>query len=369
MDFLVNHFHGPVKRRFEETFYLEENFEELGREEKQLLNKKARIESKINEDTVTRRPAPETSQWLDDVQRFETEQKTLCDKIGEYKRLPRKWIRFPQRVRLGWRIATQRNEIARLKEEAKFEDGVTVDAPPQTVEPISAPPMRSGTSTERTVLKILECLTNERFWKIGVWGTKGVGKTTVVKMLNNLPEIRNMFEIVIWVTVSNDGDVRQIQNQIAGRLNLELNPCNNGEEFYGGTVRRQILRKLENEKWLLILDDMSKKIDLEAVGIPTYNRGNGSKIVLTTESQNVCNKMETDEEIEVGVLANEESWELFREVVADEVVDSPEIESIARQIVEKCRGLPLTIKETGRYLRKQRNTQVWRNALNELDSA
>nr|DAD27660.1 TPA_asm: hypothetical protein HUJ06_029128 [Nelumbo nucifera] len=113
---------------------------------------------------------------------------------------------------------------------------------------------------------------------------------------------------------------------------------------------------------------MWDNVDLEGVGIPSQSRGTGSKIVLTTRSFNVCNKMETDEEIKVDVLLKKEAWELFREVVS-QVVDAPEIQGIAKQIVEKCRGLPLTIKVIGGFLRKKKDVHVWKNALYEMSSA
>ncbi|PHT39782.1 hypothetical protein CQW23_18636 [Capsicum baccatum] len=61
---------------------------------------------------------------------------------------------------------------------------------------------------------------------IGVWGTGGVGKTTLVKNLNNellknVSSSKLSFGVVIWVTVPKPPiDIRKIQAQIASRLSL-----------------------------------------------------------------------------------------------------------------------------------------------------
>ncbi|XP_077231956.1 disease resistance protein At4g27190-like [Tasmannia lanceolata] len=190
----------------------------------------------------------------------------------------------------------------------------------------------------------------------------GVGKTTVMKSLNNSAEITQLFEIVIWVTVSKDWSLRNVQNEIAKRLSLNL-----GSDESNDNMATRIYQELERKKFILLLDDMWEKIELDNVGIPRINLENGSKIVLTTRRLQVCKSMDTDVEIRVDILSEEEAWKLFQNKVGD-VVENPSIQSLAKDVIKECHGLPLSIIVVGGSLRKEANVHVWKNALNELCS-
>ncbi|XP_077228794.1 disease resistance protein At4g27190-like [Tasmannia lanceolata] len=190
----------------------------------------------------------------------------------------------------------------------------------------------------------------------------GVGKTTVMKSLNNSAEITQLFEIVIWVTVSKDWSLQNVHNEIAKRLSLNL-----GSDESNDNMATRIYQELERKKFILLLDDMWEKIELDNVGIPRINLENGSKIVLTTRRLQVCKSMDTDVEIRVDILSEEEAWKLFQNKVGD-VVENPSIQSLAKDVIKECHGLPLSIIVVGGSLRKEANVHVWKNALNELCS-
>ena len=116
---------------------------------------------------------------------------------------------------------------------------------------------------------------------------------------------------------------------------------------------------------MLLLDDVWERLDLSEVGIPTLNQDNGCKVVLTTRSLSICQQMETDEEIKVETLTEEQAWHLFKKKVGDVAMFSY-IEPIARCIVQECDGLPLAIVVVGSSLRKISEVVMWRNTLREL---
>ncbi|KAK0577715.1 hypothetical protein LWI29_037462 [Acer saccharum] len=72
---------------------------------------------------------------------------------------------------------------------------------------------------------VIDLLKNNGVQRIGVWGTGGVGKTTVVKNMNNRLKTDSSlppFGMVIWATVSKKLDLKTVQLQIAERLNLQI---------------------------------------------------------------------------------------------------------------------------------------------------
>ncbi|XXG62239.1 hypothetical protein AAC387_Pa05g0643 [Persea americana] len=355
---------APIFRRLGYIKDIERNFERLNEKARALYDKKEDIQREIRRHGNEKTPTSQCQSWISKVDEIQNQVNSIEEEYSKGdKRCLRRWcLDIPSSWKLGRRIVEKMNCILNLIEESNFEGGVVVDALPQIVETMPVITIEDGTSTERTLQKILESLRNERTQKIGIWGMGGVGKTTVMKNLNNLPENALMFEIVIWVTVAKDFSIRQLLTEIGGRLSLNLLDGESNER-----AARRIFQSLRDKKFLLLMDDVWARVDLEDIGIPYPTQGNGCKLVLTTRYLNVCHKMETNEEIMVELLSVAEAWELFREK-AGEVVDSPNIKPLARRVVGECGGLPLAIVVIGASLRKEGNIIIWENAVQELSA-
>ncbi|XP_058106498.1 probable disease resistance protein At1g61300 [Magnolia sinica] len=76
--------------------------------------------------------------------------------------------------------------------------------------------------------------------------------------------------------------------------------------------------------------------------------------------------MNCQKKFEVEVLTREEAWELFKEMLGTNVVFSPEVEQIAKLVIEECGGLPLGIITIASAMREKDDVREWRNALEEL---
>ncbi|KAK2981406.1 hypothetical protein RJ640_003441 [Escallonia rubra] len=208
---------------------------------------------------------------------------------------------------------------------------------------------------------VLKSLNREDVSRIGVWGMGGVGKTTLVRTLNNTPSFMQPFSVVIWVTISKQFDKRRVQIDIAERLKLHTTM----EESMESTARRILQRLQLEEKLLLILDDVWEAVDLDHLGVPEPDDRPGWKLLLTSRSLDVCRQMKTDEDIKVEVLDDEESWKLFTQN-AGKVVNLENIEQVAKQVARECGGLPLLIKIVGASMRGKEMVHLWDDALSEM---
>lgn len=257
-------------------------------------------------------------------------------------------------------------DVKRLIEASCFPLGV---AAPVIVENIPGPSIEDQPTAARNIAKVMDLLSNDEVKRIGIWGMGGVGKTTLIKNVNNkqknASQLTQFFSIVIWVTVSNKSkelsDLKRIQSQIAERLKMSLE----GDEE---SIERRAIRlheRLEKEKFLLILDDVWEPIDMDIVGVPHTENYTGSKILLTTRSSEVCREMMTDWILKVEVLSEEEAWLLFCKSAGD-VTTSEHVEPLAKAVSRECCGLPLAIIVVGASLRGKEMIELWEDALNFL---
>ncbi|XP_039001908.1 disease resistance protein At4g27190-like [Hibiscus syriacus] len=235
-----------------------------------------------------------------------------------------------------------------VQEEILLTDEVESEDPNQT---------DAKTNVERTVLKILELLSNDTVRRIGIYGSGGIGKTTVLKAFIDHPQTKGMFNLIIWLTVSKYWSIRKMQKEVLKQLSTDFKAESENRE--------ELFQYLEGRKFLLLLDDVWEKIDLEAVGIPDPSLANGSAMILATRKLEVCDDMHFINFIEVGTLSNEEALELFCEQVGG-IVNAPGILSCARGIVERCGGLPLLIIVTGRALSGEEDVFAWEQLLEQF---
>lgn len=70
----------------------------------------------------------------------------------------------------------------------------------------------------------MEFLVDEGITMDAFYRTGGFGKAALVETLNNNLLASELFEMIIWVLVSNKGlNVRKVQSQVVERLSLALN--------------------------------------------------------------------------------------------------------------------------------------------------
>ncbi|KAH7690247.1 P-loop containing nucleoside triphosphate hydrolase protein [Dioscorea alata] len=338
----------------------EENDQTMQRELDFLRSQEKDISAKLNAGNLRhgKRPREEVTNWLKNLEEIESDVNSLGSGDAQF------WLNYYSRLKRSKNTVQILHRVRDLQARGNSftqSEDIFIDSLPETSSSLPATTLH-GTSAERKKEEILKCFMDPEIGKIGVYGMGGVGKTTIMRQIyNQLKEMEDDFDIVMWVTVSSVSQLAKLQGTIAEQLGCPLSSdeTRRAMELYAALRRRR--------NFVIILDDIWDGVSLQTVGIP--EDGNGSKIVWTTRSKAVCHSMDCNREIEVGGLTPEEAWSLFKEKVGGEDIISPEIKPIAKQVARECRGLPLALITVGRALRKENQLPVWRNALQELKTS
>uniref|UniRef100_A0A1D1YVM9 Disease resistance protein RPS2 n=1 Tax=Anthurium amnicola TaxID=1678845 RepID=A0A1D1YVM9_9ARAE len=275
---------------------------------------------------------------------------------------------LPTNYRLGRSAADLLRRVRELRAQRQGMAEVVGPAPPEPVEavPCSAAPIVGG---EGTLAEIRRLLWDAAAGIIGLYGMGGVGKTTLLTEINNelLAGADHGFDMVIWVTISRDLSVPRIQKQIGDRLGLSLSVEGSMSERVRENAKKLFDRMSERRKFLLLLDDVWEKLDLEEIGIPYPSSRNQCRIVLTTRSRDVCARMDAKVEVKVSCLDPEDSWRLFSEKIGAEVdVRGPYLRPLVEAVVAKCGGLPLALITVARAMAHAASAGEWEEAVEVL---
>ncbi|KAK2993058.1 hypothetical protein RJ640_024932 [Escallonia rubra] len=308
-------------------------------------------------------PSETYNQWICRVVEIEEQVKFLASKY-EKKRKKSAFCLLPH-PDLSKKMKKKDVEAAKLLEESeKLGDFMLVDQPPEAVVKMRTPKVETYPTLQEPLEEILKLLRNDKIKGVGIRGMVGIGKTTIMKNLNNHEEVSKLFEIVIWLKVSTEGSLENlsrehIQQAIVQRLELDIPGSSDADR-----VARTISKELREKKYLLLLDDVKKDVDLEELGIPDGKCG--SKLVLTTRLGYVCSSM-VNRVVNVKNLSQEEAWKMFQDTLErPDLMGNPQIERLAWQVVKLCGGLPLVIKMVGSAFKMKKGNDGWAHGLNDL---
>ncbi|XP_028099482.1 putative disease resistance RPP13-like protein 1 [Camellia sinensis] len=197
---------------------------------------------------------------------------------------------------------------------------------------------------------------------IPIVGMGGIGKTTLAQMVYNNETVQKHFDLKAWVCVSDDFDIMRITKAILESVTSQTFSFNNLDQ-----VQVQLKQALAGKKFLIVLDDIwnKKYSDWNVLKKPFNDGAEGSKVVVTTRDTEVAGMMTTVELHEVKILSKEDCWSLFAQhAFANTSIDAnPKLVSIGKEIVEKCKGLPLAARTLGGLLRSKVRDEEWEDVL------
>ncbi|KAJ8628034.1 hypothetical protein MRB53_021341 [Persea americana] len=127
---------------------------------------------------------------------------------------------FPSTYTVGKRAVEKLESVRRELNERSGIKLLAMSSPPRVME--MDVPTVGQSSSQQTMEKIWDLLHDEHNSVICVYGMGGIGKTTLMKAINNKLQATSEFDYVIWVTVSKELNLQRIQKEIMSRLHLKI---------------------------------------------------------------------------------------------------------------------------------------------------
>jgi DNA replication protein DnaC len=307
-----------------------------------------------NAERENRAPTKQVEEWLNKAEAIEKEAEEILKNYNScYHSI---WSNY----------TTGRSAAMKLDEVKNLYDQRTTIVVTNHLPPPLAQEMPTPSSKSKNLELALEYIKDDVHCIVGIYGMAGVGKTHLLKQINNELYKDRTFNVVIFLTCSKECSEEKIQTQIINKLGL-----NNSDNM----ERKQItiFNFLKKKTFLLLLDDLWNRVDLESIGIPNPLSQTGKckgKVVLTTRSTKVCGLMEVKKKIRVDVLNPDVAWKLFMEKVTEETIEShPHIRRYAEEAVKELGGLPLALITVGRAMNDRTDPSEWKLAVELLKSA
>ncbi|GKA35766.1 NB-ARC domains-containing protein [Tanacetum coccineum] len=194
---------------------------------------------------------------------------------------------------------------------------------------------------ESALENVIKAIEDESIQLIGIYGTGGVGKTTLAKEAAAM--VKHLFDLVVFVSVSQSVNATHI------RTGVEV-------------AAKRIMR---GEDILIILDDVWRELKLDEMGIPFGTDYPNCKILLTSRKSSVCGAMNAGRVICVDTLPIREAWIFFKRVVGEKVETDAKLKQVAMNVAKGCGGLPLILEVVGEALKNERIME-WEAALDRL---
>ncbi|XP_015160768.1 TMV resistance protein N-like [Solanum tuberosum] len=196
---------------------------------------------------------------------------------------------------------------------------------------------------------------------VGIWGTGGIGKTTIATTI--FDNLSDQFDAACFL-----GDVKEKarENQLHSLQNILLSKLLRKKDDYVDNKyagKSMIKRRLCSMKVLIVLDDIDHGDHLEYLAGDVDWFGNGSRVIVTTRNRKLIEN--NDAIYEVRTLPDHEAMQLFNQHAFKKEVPDACFKNFSLEVVNYAKGLPLALKVWGSMLHKK-GVDKWEKIVDKI---
>ncbi|XP_057802171.1 disease resistance RPP8-like protein 3 [Salvia miltiorrhiza] len=206
-------------------------------------------------------------------------------------------------------------------------------------------------------------------------GMDGIGKTTLAREIYNHPTVIERFKRRAWVSNStNHFTIKELLIKLIQQLKdpENLHTSSLLENMDNRSLRDMLRQHLQWKRYLIVLDDLPKQMHLSSFLEALPREYTGSRLLLTSHATHVNIKVSEENVYKMEPLDAKKSWQLFMKAINKLTGDHKfpkSLEPMGKQMLRKCGGLPLAIKEVGKQLaeKKVSGQSKWEQLLESVD--
>ena len=201
---------------------------------------------------------------------------------------------------------------------------------------------------------------------ISVVGMGGLGKTTLAKLVFESKKVSAHFDCRACVTVSQSYTVRGLL------INMMEQFCQGTKDSLMQMLHKmddqsliiEVRQYLQHKRYLIFFDDVWQEDFSDQVEFAFPNNNKDSRIIITTRMMYVADFFKKSFPVHVHnlqLLPPNKAWELFCKKVFKYELGGhcpSELEAVSKDIVKKCRQLPLAIVAIGGLLSTKSKTMI-----------
>ncbi|KAM3281304.1 disease resistance protein RPP13 [Capsicum chacoense] len=203
---------------------------------------------------------------------------------------------------------------------------------------------------------------------IFIYGMGGLGKTTLARNIYTSPNIVSTFKTRAWICVSQEYNTMDLLMDII----KSIRGCNKEtidllERMTERDLQIHLRDQLKDHKYLLVIDDVWQREAWESLKRAFPDDKKGSRVIITTRKEDVSERADDkDFAHRLHFLSKAESWDLFCRKRLDNRTMAPAMERLARDMVDKCGGLPLAIVVLSGLLSHKKDLEEWQQVKDHL---